>query len=738
MSATLAIVLATPAGVDASALATAVSAFHPDAELHIVSVDDTASLPPETTGVGWQRLFLALAPRPLAFAIGVAKAQQLLDNGSANVLVLLTGSAIVTAPLTSLTQSKDNLTFPARVRHLPPRDGLSPAPGELLVQGRYNPIAFHATPAALSSLAALSRLLCGGASLPAGRIIEILGIDHDVTSSAAPDLAVGQWKAPKGPIALIDGEGHDPERPWIVVGTATRPRVRLSDHDDIRELLWNHADQLGGTTVEPTLPDGMVVGPIIRALARENITASFAGDTLFPEPSVDPEGFTNWLNAPDGLLGRFWKAVYDSRSDLQTAYPEVRVGALDNFRGWMLDRIDVEYRSPFIRPFESLGYGLLAPTFEPGGVNVIGYLDRTSGIGMEAARIAESLEQAGLPVARVAIGDSRSPVVDTPPVLDQQLRYDTNVIVVTAEQLSLLPGQLGQDPFTGRRSVGYWFWELSTPSQAAATAITKLDQVWAPTEFVRESFAQLDADKVKLAAPAKPKFSPTTRLTRADLGLPSDRFIFLCTLDMFSVVERKNPFGAIDAFRAAFEPDEGPLLLVKTLNGDQRGDCLERILLACSDRPDIEIRDGHLTRDEQLSLIAETDVLVSLHRSEGYGLHLAEAMAAGTPIIATNYSGPVDFLDSKCAELIPYRLIPVQELDGAYGQGEWAEPDLRAAAAAMRRLYENPSVGLQLESAARKKIDEMPSLYSTGVHMRALLTQLSSLTAPDQPIEESA
>jgi glycosyltransferase involved in cell wall biosynthesis len=193
------------------------------------------------------------------------------------------------------------------------------------------------------------------------------------------------------------------------------------------------------------------------------------------------------------------------------------------------------------------------------------------------------------------------------------------------------------------------------------------------------------------------------------------------------VVERKNPFGVIDAFKAAFEPNEGPLLLVKTLNGNKRRDCLERILISCSDRPDIEVRDGHLGSDEQLSLIAEADVLVSLHRSEGYGLHLAEAMAAGTPIITTNYSGPVDFLDGSCAELIPYHLVPVQELEGAYGNGEWAEPDLGAAANAMRRLFDEPSQRSLLAAAARNRIDQMPTAYSTGVQMRLLLSQLPAL-----------
>jgi glycosyltransferase involved in cell wall biosynthesis len=734
MSVRPSVIVATPAGLDPGPLALALGSYHPDHDVHIVGRNQPGSVGDhEPLGLGWNRLSLILEPRRYALYAAIASAHRLIESGAGHVFIVLAGSAIASGPLSSLEHLAEPLVVPARSQNLPGPDGLAPTRREFLEIGRFSTIALLARPTAIQSLSDMQQMLVVEPDLPPGRIIELLSVDHDIGYCRAPDLAVGAWKEPDGPISLLAVEEFDPTRPWLLIGRSTRPRVLLSEREDLRHLLWGHANQIGGDTEIPVLPSGEPVDETLRQIMTDSVRQHLADGTgLFPDPFVDEPGFRAWVNEPDAELGRYWSAVYRTRPDLRAHFPEVALGRYDRFRSWATERVPIEFPLSVIETFALEGYEMRGDSREPGGVNVIGYLDRTSGIGMEAADFADALELVGVPVSRVGLGDSRSPLVDDPPALDQRLVYDTNLVVVTAEQFSRIPVQMGIDPFHERRTIAYWFWELSEPSDAARDAAPLVDEVWAPSEFVHAAFSQIDGVRVRLAPPAAPDLERPIGISRNRVGLPDDRFVFLCTLDLFSVVERKNPIGVIEAFRLAFEPDEGPVLVIKTLNGDQRGDCLERILLATDDRPDIILRDASFTRSEQLALIAEADVLVSLHRSEGYGLHLVEAMTLSTPIIATSYSGPVDFLDETCAAMIPYELVPVVELEGAYSaRSHWAEPDLGAAATAMRRLYDDPGELERLASRALERVRSMPGLHSTGLRMRAMLER-GSTSSTDQ------
>jgi glycosyltransferase involved in cell wall biosynthesis len=210
------------------------------------------------------------------------------------------------------------------------------------------------------------------------------------------------------------------------------------------------------------------------------------------------------------------------------------------------------------------------------------------------------------------------------------------------------------------------------------------------------------------------------------MGLPADRYVFLTTFDHLSVPERKNPFGAIDAFTRAFAEDEGPVLLVKSMNGAQGWRNHERLLLAAAGRRDIVVWDEHLSREDQMAVVANADCLVSLHRSEGLGLHCAEAMWLGKPVIATRYSGNCDFMDGSVAAMIDYRLVNVQHGQGVYpSTAMWADPDLDQAASWMRRLAEHPKLGRDLGKAARKRMQAQPSLKDAG----QLIARLTGIRA---------
>ena len=206
------------------------------------------------------------------------------------------------------------------------------------------------------------------------------------------------------------------------------------------------------------------------------------------------------------------------------------------------------------------------------------------------------------------------------------------------------------------------------------------------------------------------------------LAALGDRFVFTVVFDHFSVTERKNPVGVIEAFRRAFAPGEGPVLVVKSMNAWRRWPQHQHVAAAAAGRDDIVLWDEHLDRADHMAFIACADALVSLHRSEGLGLHLAEAMWLDTPVIATRYSGNLDFMDDECALLVDAELVPVVRGEGVYPpEARWADPDLGQAAAAMRALVDDPSRAASLAAAGRARMEAQASLADTGGLVAELL-----------------
>ncbi len=196
----------------------------------------------------------------------------------------------------------------------------------------------------------------------------------------------------------------------------------------------------------------------------------------------------------------------------------------------------------------------------------------------------------------------------------------------------------GRDLLRNRYSAGLWFWETSRFPRRFSHALDYLDEVWVASDFVRDAVAN-ETSKPVLTFPLPVLVPEPPALGRADLGLPEDAFVFLFVFDFFSTLERKNPLGLIDAFTRAFpEPGTG-LLYLKSINGERSTADLARVREAIGDRPDIVLSDGYLDGDRLTALTALSDCYVSLHRSEGFGLTIAEAMAFGKPAIATALLG---------------------------------------------------------------------------------------------------
>lgn len=355
---------------------------------------------------------------------------------------------------------------------------------------------------------------------------------------------------------------------------------------------------------------------------------------------------------------------------------------------------------------------------DPPGVNVVGYHHVDSGLGEIARSLTQSFRDAGVTVTEISVTATDSPVrAEIPP---HGRLHGATVAVVTAAQL---PGvaALHPEPFAPERlRVGYWFWELEVVPADQAPAFEFVDVVWAPTEFVRDAYLTAGDTPVELHPPYLGEPRPSAA-TRDALGMP-DGLCFVTSFDYLSVVARKNPVMVIQAFREAFPSRTDVHLVVKSINADRKPAQARMVRDLVGDDRRIVLLDRHLDAPDQAALVAHADCLVSLHRGEGLGLHVAESMWLGTPVITTEYGGPVDLVDETCAELIDYGLTPVLNGEGAYPEGEmWAEPNILEAVAAMRRIADDRHHGERLAAAARERIAAQPDSASRGAAMWAAL-----------------
>jgi len=183
--------------------------------------------------------------------------------------------------------------------------------------------------------------------------------------------------------------------------------------------------------------------------------------------------------------------------------------------------------------------------------------------------------------------------------------------------------------------------------------------------------------------------SRVKNVDRSFWGWDVKEFVFLFIFDFFSYFERKNPLALMYAFLKAFSPEEKVRLVIKCNNSSFDPSCFERMKEQARGA-NISIIDKYLYRDEINALVAHCDCYVSLHRSEGFGLTLAEAMYLGKPVIATGYSGNMDFMNTDNSYPVKYKLVPIEKDIGPYKKGcLWAEPDARHAAELMRYVYDH-------------------------------------------------
>lgn len=368
----------------------------------------------------------------------------------------------------------------------------------------------------------------------------------------------------------------------------------------------------------------------------------------------------------------------------------------------------------------------------PWGVNLYGYVRAESGIGQSARSNIDNILAAGIPLAVVDFreGNVSRMEAQIPDDLASEPRYSINLFHINADETANAIEHLGTDVLRGHYNIGYWAWELPEFPDEWVPTIQLLDEIWVPSEFCREVIAAKADIPVTCIPHSIHPAEPAPVADRPGFGLPDGDTILLTMYDALSVPERKNPEAALEAFiQAAEAGDLNGHLVLKVSNLDKTPAHATRLRQKIAGRTDITLIEGYLDRGSIYSLIESCDAFLSLHRSEGFGFGLAEAMLLGKVCIGTAWSGNLQFMDPDNAMLIDAEVVELDQDYGPYRAGQhWADPDIGQAAEAIQRLCRDSALREQLGAAARQSIETDFSASAIGHQLFARLQDIGKQT----------
>ncbi len=523
--------------------------------------------------------------------------------------------------------------------------------------------------------------------------------------------------------------GFDPGRPDRL---ASRLPELCEDYADrLRAAGWVERGEDEPLDPMARLANGVAVDGALRDLVATGIAEGVEFGDL---TSLDgAHRLVEWANGPASAgasqgVTRYLEALRARRLDLRDSFQALDDEDGERFVHWA--RTDgrregvPEALAPQPAPEAWSGGGE-----PPGlGVNVAGYLRSGLGVGEAARLYVAALETAGVPV-RTEVVDPGLPHPKRTAFDDRRpaVEYPFNLVCVNAFELPGFARHVGAQFFEDKRTIGVWAWEASTLPPGWDAAFALVDEIWTNSEYVTSVLAP--ASPVPVVTLPQPVLAPAA----AEGALPielGDAFTFLFTFDFFSTARRKNPVGLVEAYTRAFEPGDGAQLVIKSFNGDAKPESLAQLERAAAGRADVHVIDRFLPVAQKDALLARADAYVSLHRSEGFGLSLAEAMLLGKPVIATGYSGNLQFMTPANSWLAGYELTRVGEgIDIYPPDAQWAEPDLGHAAELMRTVRAGGEAVRQRAERGRRDVEAAFSPEATGAAMRARLERLAA-TAP--------
>lgn len=349
------------------------------------------------------------------------------------------------------------------------------------------------------------------------------------------------------------------------------------------------------------------------------------------------------------------------------------------------------------------------------GVTLIGDMRRGNGLGEAGRTSLKCLRRAGVPTQEVPLSDENLSRMDSP--------YQVVMIHTNPDQLDQVCQMLPAAQWRGKYVIGDWIWEQETLPDWWVPYFDLFDEIWTPSGFAAGAIRKATKKPVRvLPLAVEPQCDEDWN--RASFGLPDNLFLCLVAFDYHSVFARKNPDGAIRAFRQAFgDRREQVGLVLKARNTPP--EVLSELRHSLRDWPNVFFLTEEYKKTQVNSLIRAVDVYISLHRAEGFGLVLAEAMYLGTPVVATNWSGNTEFMNSDVACMVKAPLVTLQKDELPFLKGSrWAEPDIDEAAAYLRRLFDEPQWRGELAARAAAYIREQLSVQAVSVRLQEYLLEI--------------
>ena len=369
------------------------------------------------------------------------------------------------------------------------------------------------------------------------------------------------------------------------------------------------------------------------------------------------------------------------------------------------------------------------------GVTVIGLLSAASGLGAVARGVVEVFRALGLPVEEIDVtalylqsSSALERAAVESAIADSSCLYRITFLSINPDMIPPFVACGGDRLLDNSYVISYWFWELPSFRNDWFRFFAATDEIWAASEFNRRGFAAVAPCPVRRVPALVDNLATDETVVRGSFGISDEAFVFLYIFDASSYVERKNPFALIEAFQRTFAQSEKVVLVLKTHTTENDRVALRAIQSAARQDSRIVLINERVTKEAIHSLISMADCFVSPHKSEGFGLNIAEAMWFGRPVIATDFGGSTDLVSRATGLPIQYDLEEIKTDLGPYIHGQyWASINKVALGDAMRKLVAAPGLARELGGAAAKAIREICGIDSICRLVKGIFEDLQVL-----------